>query len=197
MNSLLQPGGTPVQPPSSGAPVPGTAVPPKRVLLVDDDAALRWITARFLTEAGYTVDVAEDGEKGWATLRDGKYDLLVTDHNMPHMTGMQLVGRLRFWGLTLPVIVVSAADELGEAGDYPWLKLTAILRKPFELAELVSVARHAVPPGTAATEAEARRMDSSGDHAACAAEAEPVDPTGAGESREAIAAAFQAHPALP
>ena len=73
---------------------------------------------------------------------------------MPHMTGMQLVGRIRYAGMTLPVIIASGSMELADAADYPWLVLTAILHKPFRPIDLISAARAAVslpvdaPPGS-------------------------------------------------
>lgn len=145
VNALFRPAGVPAQPTRPCASLLGPPARVKRVLLVDDDAPLRWITARFLARAGYSVDVAEDGEMGWLSLCAVSYDLLVTDNNMPRLSGMQLVGRLRHSRMELPVIVASASTELGEADDYPWLRLTAILHKPFSIADLVAVANRAVP----------------------------------------------------
>ena len=118
---------------------------PRRVLVLDDDTATRQISALFLARSGYLVDTAEDGEAGWDALRSTRYDLLVTDNDMPRLTGMQLVERLRSVGLTLPVIVASGSVDLHEAHDYPQLALTAVLHKPFSYSDLISAALRAVP----------------------------------------------------
>ncbi len=66
-----------------------------RVLVVEDD----WITAQMLTNAletfGYTVTVAEDGEQAYALLRSGEFRLVVTDWEMPGMSGIELCERIR------------------------------------------------------------------------------------------------------
>ena len=118
---------------------------PRHVLMLDDDTATRQITALFLARSGYLVDTAEDGEAGWDALRTAHYDLLVTDNDMPRLTGMQLVERLRSAGLTLPVIVASGSVDLHEAHDYPQLALAAVLHKPFSFSDLISAALRAAP----------------------------------------------------
>lgn len=118
---------------------------PQHVLVLDDDIATRRITALFLARSGYAVDTADDGEQGWDALQSTPYHLLVTDNDMPHLTGMKLVERLRFAGLTLPVIVASGSLELREAQDYPQLALAAVLHKPFSFSDLISAALRAAP----------------------------------------------------
>lgn len=122
----------------------------KRVLLLDDDAATLRVTSLILSRAGFFVDAAADGEAGWQALGSGHYDLVVTDNDMPRLTGLQLVTRLRRAGRTLPVIVASGSLEIGEVEDYPHLALSAVFHKPFSFAELVSAARRVLEPSTAA-----------------------------------------------
>ena len=88
---------------------------------------------------------SKDGERGWDALCAAHYDLLVTDNDMPCLTGLRLIARLRVAGFTLPVIVASGSLELGEVNDYPLLDLAAILHKPFGFADLISVARRVAP----------------------------------------------------
>ena len=145
MNAFLPLRETSVRPPLNFA---GPSVVPgriRRILVLDDDEMTRRVVALMLARVGYAVDTAEDGEQGWEAFGYGRYDLLVTDNDMPRLSGMQLIERLRFAGLTIPVIVVSGSLELGEVEDYPWLALAAILHKPFVFADLVSAARRAVP----------------------------------------------------
>jgi DNA-binding response OmpR family regulator len=113
--------------------------------VLDDDAATRQITALVLARAGYSVDVAGDGESGWDAIHATSYDLLVTDNDMPRLTGLQLIGRMRCTGMALPVIMVSGSMELGQAQDDPWLALAALLNKPYTFANLIAAVRHAAP----------------------------------------------------
>ena len=145
MNAFLPRLETPLRPhfnPAAEPVVPGRT---KRVLVVDDDMMSRRFVALMLAHAGYAIDTAEDGEQGWDALRSTHYDLLVTDNDMPHLTGLQLVERLRAGGSTLPIIIASGSVDLREANNYPWLELAAILHKPFSFSDLISAALRAAP----------------------------------------------------
>ncbi len=111
------------------------------MLVVEDDALLRQLTTRILAQFGYIVDSAEDGESGWDALNAAHYDLLVTDNEMPRLSGMQLVERLRVSDRSIPAIMVSGAVGIGEAEDHPELALSVILHKPFVAAALIAAAR--------------------------------------------------------
>jgi PleD family two-component response regulator len=62
----------------------------QRVVVVEDEHDLRQLTAEVLIDAGYQVDVAEDGATAWAALQLSKYDLLITDQFMPKVSGVEL-----------------------------------------------------------------------------------------------------------
>ncbi len=65
------------------------------VLLAEDDPIASAICARTLTQAGYQVSVAADGQSAFNMLRDNEYDLVITDAMMPNMTGFELVRAMR------------------------------------------------------------------------------------------------------
>jgi DNA-binding response OmpR family regulator len=163
MNAFLPLREASAQPSLPDAATRGAPAQAKRVLLVEDDTATRRLTALLLARAGYSVDIVADGEAGWDALGAAPYDLLVTDNDMPRVTGMKLVERLRLAGLTLPVIIASGSQELGEAQDYPWLALAAILHKPFPFADLISAARRAVPMAPDAAEGAVHCLEPSQD----------------------------------
>lgn len=112
--------------------------PPKRILLVDDDTDLRQIFAELLARSGYRVDTAEDGEAGWKKLDapgyapDG-YDLLITDNQMPNLTGIELIRRLRPGRPALPVILASGTAPAYDEALQPGV----LLRKPFTYDRLL------------------------------------------------------------
>jgi len=107
-----------------------------RLLVVDDDSEIRSIIAVLLRGAGYRVDTASDGGAGWIALCAKPYDLLITDHLMPKITGLDLIRRVRAVPLDLPCILIS--------GEMPWqapdlatlLQPGGTLEKPFSLLEL-------------------------------------------------------------
>jgi two-component system, chemotaxis family, sensor histidine kinase and response regulator WspE len=86
---------------------------PKRVLVVDDSITVRELERQLLENRGYTVDVAVDGVDGWNAVRTGRYDLVVSDIDMPRMDGIQLVANIKQDARLnpIPVIIVSYKDR--------------------------------------------------------------------------------------
>ena len=103
-------------------------------LLVDDEELIRLSTADMLGEIGYAVVEADSAEEAMRLVDRGlQFDLLVTDHLMPGMTGTELARRLRDLRPGIPVLIVSGyADVDGIAPDL------ARLAKPFRRAELAA-----------------------------------------------------------
>ncbi len=85
----------------------------KRVLVVDDSVTVREVERQLLRAAGYEVDIAVDGRDGWNQARGGSYDLIVSDVDMPRLTGLELVKLLREQESTrrVPIIIVSYKDR--------------------------------------------------------------------------------------
>ena len=117
------------------------AAPSNCILVVDDDTDLRRSIADVLIRSDYQVDTAKDGEAGWAALQTRNYDLLITDHQMPKVSGLELVTRLRSARMTLPVILASGAMP-EELNRLPWLQLSATLLKPFAPRELLGTVKN-------------------------------------------------------
>ena len=90
-----------------------SSVAAKRALVVDDSATVREVERQLLVRMGFVVETAVDGVDGWNTLREGQFDLIVSDIDMPRMNGIEFVrtlrGDARF--TRIPVIVVSYKDR--------------------------------------------------------------------------------------
>lgn len=129
--------------PSIGKPASATnnKNPRRRILVVDDEPLILHLIALTLTESGYHVDAAEDGAVAWQALQANGYDLLVTDNNMPNVSGMELLEKLHASRLTLPVIMVSGTMPTEELEQHPWLQIQATLLKPYTLAELFNTVK--------------------------------------------------------
>lgn len=86
---------------------------PKRVLVVDDSLTVRELERKLLEARGYEVEVAVDGREGWTTLGVAKFDLVISDVDMPRMDGIELVTMIkkdvRLAGI--PVMIVSYKDR--------------------------------------------------------------------------------------
>ena len=103
----------------------------RRILVVEDEPDIRRINAMVLHRAGYHVDTAEDGASGWRALKASRYDVLITDNNMPRVTGMELIKKVRSEEMPLSVILASGTAPTEELDRDPWLQLDAVLMKPY------------------------------------------------------------------
>ena len=107
------------------------------ILYAEDDSVLRGLSADILTHSGYVVTPVEDGLEAWDALHSDRYDLLITDNNMPRMTGLELASKTRLEGMKLPIIVASGTVGLLAGTDYDWLRVAAKLQKPFATDQLL------------------------------------------------------------
>lgn len=109
-----------------------------RILLVEDDASQRWLTARYLTEkAGLTVILAATGLEALERARSDRPDVILLDLVLPGMDGMEVLRRYRAEGCPAPVIVISRAyDEaiISQAFD---LGAKYFMPKPVNLSQLL------------------------------------------------------------
>lgn len=82
-----------------------------RILMVDDEAAIRQAVNWFLTDAGYRVDEAENGLEALDLVKAGPYDLIILDLKMPYLDGRQFLEAMREDHLRIPVLVISAIES--------------------------------------------------------------------------------------
>lgn len=109
-----------------------------KVLIVEDEKKMASFLERGLKEEGYTVDLAEDGEKGWEYAVANEYDVLIVDWMLPKMSGVDLCRRIRTEGKKVPLLLLTARDTVEDkikgldagADDY--------LAKPFSFDELLA-----------------------------------------------------------
>ncbi len=121
-----------------------------RILLVEDDRKVASFIRKGLTEEGYAVDVAHDGETGLAMGLDRLHDAIVLDVMLPQKPGFQVIRELRQAKVATPVLLLTARDAVEDkvqgldagADDY--------LTKPFAFAELLARVRALVRRGKAA-----------------------------------------------
>jgi CheY-like chemotaxis protein len=92
---ILGPDPSGAEPPRGPSPDPGVpAAPLRRILIVDDEAAIQDVLVEMLTQQGHQVDTASSGETALRKLRERRYDLIVSDLRMPGLSGMDLYDRI-------------------------------------------------------------------------------------------------------
>ena len=103
-----------------------------RLLLVEDEASLRMLAVKVLSNRGYQVTSAENGQQAWEALQSEDFDLLVTDVQMPKMTGNELVKKVLESKPQLPVLMMSGYNPEGQVPN-----TVLFLSKPFTPHQLV------------------------------------------------------------
>jgi two-component system, OmpR family, phosphate regulon response regulator OmpR len=122
---------------------------PAHILVVDDDARLRALLQRFLTEQGFRVSTAENAATARAALADMAFDLLVLDVMMPGETGLQLTAALRAEGQEVPILMLTANGAPDDRIAGLEQGVDDYLAKPFDPRELAlrirTILRRATP----------------------------------------------------
>lgn len=121
----------------SGTPLLCQTNPPDHILVVEDDIFFRRLNTQMLVRSGYEVDAAADGAAAWRELNTENYDLLVTDNDMPKMSGVELLKKLRAARMALPVIMATGSLPKEEFARRPWLQPAATLLKPYTGEEML------------------------------------------------------------
>lgn len=122
----------------------------KRVLLAEDDPDIRSLLAWAMRDDGFEVVEAEDGEQVLARLEaargtaadDALPDVIVTDLRMPHVSGLEVLERLRHDGLGVPVVVVTAHGDALTVRRAERLGAAAVLHKPVDLDDFLTAVLH-------------------------------------------------------
>lgn len=85
----------------------------KTILVVDDSITVREVERQLLANQGYQVEVAVDGMEGWNLIREGRFDLVISDIDMPRLNGLELVRKIKADARlnAIPVIIVSYKDR--------------------------------------------------------------------------------------
>lgn len=128
-----------------------------KVLVVDDEDALRESVRRGLVAEGWAVDTAADGAEGLWAAAEGDYDAIVLDLMMPGLNGYEVVREMRRKGIWTPVLVLTAKDGEYDEADAFDLGADDFLVKPFSFvvltARLRSLIRRGAPERPAVYEA--------------------------------------------
>lgn len=123
--------------------------PTARVLLVDDEEAVRRVGARMLRHAGYEVETARDGQEAVEMLRENplRCDIVVLDGNMPRMSGQDAAELIRGLRKDLPLILATGFIDARSEGMVATDVFSGAIAKPYDIASLsLVVAAHLVLP---------------------------------------------------
>ena len=119
-----------------------------RILIIDDDTALRRTMRKVVERMGHMAEEAEDGAMGLRLFRDGSYDLVVTDLLMPEKEGIETIMELREEAPEVKILAVSGGmtlDRTGPLEDAEALGADASLPKPFGVEDFMAAVESLLP----------------------------------------------------
>lgn len=109
----------------------------KRILIVEDDLDILRLLTRELEDAGFEVLAFDSGIRGLSAVRESEPDLVILDLGLPDLTGQEIARRVRHTGDT-PIIILTAADEVGTKVEMLNAGADDYLAKPFHVEELLA-----------------------------------------------------------
>jgi two-component system response regulator PhoP len=112
-----------------------------RVLIVEDESALRDSLAEQLKAAGFNVDVAKDGEEGLYCAQEYPLDLAIIDLGLPKLPGLEVIKKVRAAGKSFPILILTARDRWQDKVEGLQAGADDYLAKPFHFEELLARAQ--------------------------------------------------------
>lgn len=119
----------------------------RNVLCADDHDQIAQLVQRLLERAGHHVECVSDGQQAWERIAAAPdhFDVIVTDHQMPHLSGLELAAKLRAIGFAGKIIIQSCRLSSAEESAYRALAVDNILCKPGDVLRLAEL-MHANSP---------------------------------------------------
>jgi CheY-like chemotaxis protein len=121
----------------------------KKALIIEDNEMNAMLLSLLLKKQQLKFDVAKNGKLGWELFNENKYDIILTDINVPEMTGDQLAAAIRNAPdekSKMPVIALTASIVQDDLDDYRKSGITDILLKPFKEADLNTLLQKHIYP---------------------------------------------------
>ncbi len=107
-----------------------------KVLVIDDDKNILNFLKKALKAEGFSVDIAENGEKGIYLSNINDYDLIILDYSMPKKDGKEVCKEIRMSGKTMPILILSVKTEIKSKVDLLNTGADDYMTKPFSFEEL-------------------------------------------------------------
>lgn len=119
----------------------------RSILIVEDESDIRSILKEILSDEGFEVCEAKDGQEGLEHLRSRTFDMVISDIRMPKMDGLEFLQHSRGLHLTVPFVFLTAFNDSDNTAEALRLGAFDFIRKPFNHNHVVAVAYRALDAG--------------------------------------------------
>ena len=114
-----------------------------KILVIDDERAIRNSLAEILTDEGYDVEVAEDGAAGLAKAESEKYSVIFCDIKMPNMDGLEFLDAIREKGIDSAIVMISGHGDISTAVECIKKGAFDFIEKPLDLNKILITIKNA------------------------------------------------------
>jgi DNA-binding response OmpR family regulator len=113
--------------------------PLARLLIVDDEPLVSWSLANALKKVGYDVTIVSSGEEAVQILPTKPFDVVITDVDLPKLSGLELARAVREHAPHLPIVLMSALDDRRQPGASQEPLFDRFIEKPFQMQEMIDL----------------------------------------------------------
>ena len=122
-----------------------SSAPEPRILIVDDDPAIRLLLSKFLEQLGYVVETTESGETALELFNTATFDVILVDLQLEGMTGLEMASVIRSQHVHIPIaLITGVAHTLGEY-DLEKTGISQLFTKPFDLDDIAAWLQAVLP----------------------------------------------------
>lgn len=118
--------------------------PSAKILIVEDETLISWSLANALKKAGFTVVIAETGEKALEKLSSSGYDLVITDLNLPQIDGFEVASSVKKYSSEIPVLMMTTKDKQMVSNLSSPDDVDSFIEKPFDLREIIALVNECI-----------------------------------------------------
>jgi CheY-like chemotaxis protein len=122
-------------------------IPPKRILVAEDDPIVAQTLRMALAVDGHTVEICQDGRQALGMFEHAKFDLVITDFKMPEMDGLELAQAIKSRSPATPVVLLTAYLQTIKGMGGKVSNVDVLLGKPWSVVQLQCVLQDLFPSG--------------------------------------------------
>ncbi len=114
------------------------------ILIADEQAQMRHLLGAIFTQQGYKVKTAQNGKEALETIYDNELDIIVLNHELPIINGIQLINWLEDNDIYTPIVVIGSAHEATEQRTNRFPAVKSVLNRPFKVQDLTDTVKSVI-----------------------------------------------------
>lgn len=114
------------------------------ILIADEQMQMRHLLGAVFTQQGYEVKTAQNGKEALETIYDNQLDIIVLNHTMPVINGIQLINWLTDNDINTPIVIIGSVQEATEQRTKRFPAVKSVLNRPFQVQELANAVKSVI-----------------------------------------------------